>query len=136
MDHLLLGRQLLPARMRLRGTASTGGQTRSWVGHHEPLLVPPLVVVAQLQGRIRSALTQRKGSAAHHITASGGRVPSQVVQGPPQVEVWGDPQERLTQVDKDRDLRDRVRLEMSYLEPIEEKEPAEEGPRGKAKPFS
>ena len=51
-----------------------------------------------------------------------------MVQGPPQVEVRGDSQERLAQVNKDRDLRDGVRLEMSYLKPVEEEEPAEEGP--------
>jgi len=59
-----------------------------------------------------------------------------MVQGTPQVEVRGDSQECLTQMNEDRDLRDGVRLEMSYLKLVEEEEPVEEGPAGNAKSFS
>jgi hypothetical protein len=34
-------------------------------------------------------------------------------------------------MNEDRDLRDRIGLEVSYLETIEEEKPAEEGSRGK-----
>ena len=40
------------------------------------------------------------------VVAGGGWVPLQVVLRSPQVEMRGDPQEHLAQVDKDRDLRD------------------------------
>ena len=60
----------------------------------------------ELQGRVRTALAQQKGGAANHIAASGRRVPPQMVQGSPQVEVRGDSQECFAQVDKDRYLRD------------------------------
>ena len=59
----------------------------------------------ELQGWVRLALAQREGGTAPYIVAGSGRVHPQMVQGPPQVEVLDDSQERLAQVDKDRDLR-------------------------------
>ena len=42
----------------------------------------------------------------------------------------GDPQVPLAEVYEDVDLSNGVGLEMSYLEPVEMKKPAEKGPRG------
>jgi hypothetical protein len=57
-------------------------------------------------------------------------MPLEAVQSPLQIEMGGDPQIPLAEVDEDGDLSNRVGLEMSYLEPVEVKKPTEEGPRG------
>jgi len=57
-------------------------------------------------------------------------VPLEVVQSPPQIEVGSDPQVPLAEVDEDRNLSNRIGLEMSYLEPVEMEKPAEKCPRG------
>jgi hypothetical protein len=51
--------------------------------------------------------------------------PLKLVQSPPQIEMGSDPKIPLTEVDEDGDLSNGVRLEMSYLEPVDVKEPTE-----------
>ena len=60
-----------------------------------------------------------------------GWVPLEAVQSPPQVEVGSDPQIPLAEVDEDRNLSNRIGLEMSYLESVEMEKPAEKRPHGK-----
>ena len=69
----------------------------------------------------RCSLAQQEGGPTHNVPANIGRVPLEVVQSPPQIEVGGDPQIPLTEVDEDGDLSNGVGHEMCYLKPVEVK---------------
>ena len=100
------------------------------VRHHEPFLCRPLVGVAKLEVGVDAPLAQREGGPTHNVPTNMGRVPLEAVQSPPQFEVGSDPQVPLAEVDEDRNLSNRIGLEMSYLEPVEMEKPAEKCPRG------
>ena len=56
-------------------------------------------------------------------------MPLEVVQSPPLVEMGGDPQVPLAEVDEDHNLINQTGLEMSYLEPVEVEKPMKKRPR-------
>ena len=117
----------------LRHAACAHRETGRRVRHHEPFPRPPLVGVAELEVGVDAPLAQREGGATHNIPANVGRVPLEAVQSPPQIEMGGDPQVPLAEVYEDGDLSNGVGLEMSYLEHVEMKKPAEKGPYGQCK---
>ena len=79
---------------------------------------------------VDAPLAQREGGPTHHIPANVGRMPLEAVQSPPQIEVGSDPQVPLAEVDEDRNLSNRIGLEMTYLELVEMEKPTEKCPHG------
>ena len=84
----------------------------------------------ELELGVDAPLAQREGGPIHHIPLNIGRVPIEAVQSQPQIEMGCDPQIPLAEVNEDRNLGSGVGIEMSDLQPVEVKEPTEEGPHG------
>lgn len=49
-----------------------------------------------------------------------------MIQPQPQVKVWGDPQERLAQMNEERDRQNKVGIKMCHLNPVVVQQTAEE----------
>jgi hypothetical protein len=103
--------------------------------HNEPLEAPPLDAI--LEGDVEvlcfPPVTQLQTCATNELVLSPSHLGPTMIQILPEAEMGENPEIGLTQMYKDGNLQDRIRVQVGQVQIIEIKEAAKEGRNGKSK---
>jgi hypothetical protein len=105
------------------------------VFHNEPLETPPLNDV--LKGNVEilcfSPMAKLQACTTNELVLSHNHPGPTMIQVFPETEMGENPQKGLTQMNKNGNLQDEIRVQMSQVQFVEIKEVAEKGRNGKSK---
>jgi hypothetical protein len=113
----------------------TEGKGLAVILYDEPLEVPPLDAI--LQGDVEvicfPPTTQFQTGATNKLVLSSSHAGPTMIQILPEAEMGKNPEIGLTQMNKNGNLQDRIRVQVGQVQIVKIKETVEEGRNGKSK---